>query len=97
MLLQVNLDNQVLELTALLSLLVSYFVIEFWEPSAGIHGIISSLTCSSYIIEFQEPSAGTHVTVFAFTYTITTLYIVCCKYILYPTKFQNSVGSNIDF
>jgi len=45
MLLQVNLENQVLELTALLSLLISYFVIEFWEPSAGTHGVILSLTC----------------------------------------------------
>ena len=43
---------QVLEPTALLSLLVNYFVIELWEPSAETHCVIVFNLLASYVIEF---------------------------------------------
>ena len=81
---------QVLEPTALLSLLVNYFVIELWEPSAETHCVIVFNLLASYVIEFRKPSAGTHiVTVFAFTYTILYTYILL-------NFIQNLVGFNIN-
>ena len=47
---------QVLEPTALLSLLVNYFVIELWEPSAETHCIIVFNLLASYEVPWYPLS-----------------------------------------